>query len=112
MGRLNGSGLLPVPADQIETAAALGIGTIGDDSEVAHPVAVAQQFALVRTDADRKIAGRRNRILFPEAVARQVVDLGSLADRIGLVPIDFPVVLGQRGDAFGRVSGILCKVEP
>jgi hypothetical protein len=47
-----------VPADQIETAAALGVGTVGDDAEVVHPVAVAQQLALARADADGEIAAR------------------------------------------------------
>jgi len=50
---------------QIETAAALGVGTVGDDAEVAHPVAVAQQLALARADADGEIAARRDRVLFP-----------------------------------------------
>ena len=35
MGMLNGSGLLPVPADQVEAAAALGIGAVSDGPGVA-----------------------------------------------------------------------------
>jgi len=40
---LDGSSLLPVPADQVEAAAAFGIGAVGDDAEVAHPIAVIEQ---------------------------------------------------------------------
>src|SRR6201987_2297273 len=100
---VDGSGLLRMPADQIEAAAALGIGAVGDDAEVAHPIAVAQQFALARTDADGEIAARRDRVLPPEAVAGQVIDLGPLADRVGLWLVSFPVILGQGGNAFGQL---------
>ena len=33
------------------------VGTVGDNAEVAHPVAVAQQLALARADADGEIGG-------------------------------------------------------
>src|SRR5690348_1533816 len=97
---LDGSGLLAVPSDQIEAVAAFGIRTVGDDAEVAHPVAVAQQFALARADADGEIAARRDRVLPPDAIAGQVIYLGPLADRVGLWLVSFPVILGQGGNAF------------
>src|SRR5712671_4715254 len=100
---LDGPGLLPVPADQIEAAAAFGIGTVGDDAEVAHPAAIAQQFALARADADGEIAARRDRILFPDAVAGQVIDLGPLTDRVDLWLVGFPMTFGQSGDTFGQL---------
>src|SRR5262249_34961250 len=100
---LDGSSLLPVPADQVEAAAAFGIGAVGDDAEVAHPIAVTEQLALARADADGEIAPRRDRVLLPDAVAGQVINLGPLADRVGLVLVSFPVVFGQRGDAFSQL---------
>jgi hypothetical protein len=45
-----------MPADQIEATAAFGIGAVGDDAEVADPIAVAQQLALALANADRKLA--------------------------------------------------------
>src|ERR1700692_1875448 len=98
---LDGSGLLPVPADQVEAAGAFRVGAVGDDAEVPYAVAVAQQLALARADADGEIATRRDGILFPDAVAGQVIDLGPLTDRIGLVLVGFPVLLGPGGDALG-----------
>ena len=56
VGVLDGAGLAAVPADQVEAAAAFGIGAVGDDAEMAHRVAVAQQSAVARADADRQIA--------------------------------------------------------
>jgi len=41
MGVFDGTGLLSVPADQIEATAALRVGAVGDNAEVADPVAVA-----------------------------------------------------------------------
>jgi hypothetical protein len=58
MRMLDSSGLLAMPADQIQTAAAFGIGTISDDAEVPHPIAVAQQLALARTNTNGEIAAR------------------------------------------------------
>src|SRR6266513_2889514 len=92
-----------MPADQIEAAADFGIGTLGDDTAVAHQVAVAQQLALARANADGEIAARRNGILFPDAVAGQVIDLGPLADCAGLWLVGFPMIFGQSGDAFGQL---------
>ena len=66
------AGLLPVPADQVETTAAFEIGTVGDDAEVTHPVAVAQQLALARADADGEIAARRDGVFLPDAVSRML----------------------------------------
>ena len=107
VGMLDGSGLLAVPSDQIETAAAFGVGAVGDDAELANPVAVAQQLALARADADREITPRRDRIPLPDAVAGQAVDLGPLADCVGFVLVGFPVLLGQRGNAFGELRAVL-----
>ena len=104
---LHGSGLVAVPSDQIKTAAAFGVGAVGDDAEVANPVAVAQQLALARADADREITPRRDRIPLPDAVAGQAVDLGPLADCVGFVLVGFPVLLGQRGNAFGELRAVL-----
>src|SRR6516225_9982080 len=87
MSVLDGSGFPPVPADQIETAAALGIGTVVTMQKVA--------------DADGKIALQRDRVLFSDAVAGQIIDLGPFADGVGLFPVEFPVILGQRRDALG-----------
>ena len=39
VGMLDGSGLVAVPSDQIKTAAAFGVGAVGEDAEVANPVA-------------------------------------------------------------------------
>src|SRR6202011_2087143 len=100
---LDGSGLLPVPADQVEAAGAFRVGAVGDDAEVPYAVAVAQQFALARADADGEIAARRNGILFPDAVAGQVIDLGPLADRVDLWLVGFPMTFGQSGDTFGQL---------
>jgi len=71
---------------------------------VAHPVAVAQQLALARANADGEIAARRDGVLVPDAVARQVINLGPLADRLGLFAIGPPMVLRQCGDAFGVLA--------
>src|ERR1700738_5177336 len=101
MGVLDGTGLLAVPADQLEAAAGLGVGTVGDNAEMAHPIAVAQQFALAWADADGEIAARRDGVFLPNAVAGQVIDLGPLADRIGLRLVSLSVILGQRGATFG-----------
>ena len=67
MGMLDGAGLASVPADQVEIIAALGLGTVGDDAEVVHPVALAQQLALAWADADGEIAAQ-DRVLVPDAV--------------------------------------------
>src|ERR1700682_6540693 len=103
MGMLDGAGLLAVPSDQIEATAAFGIRAVGDDAEVTHAVAVAQQLTLARANADRKIAARRDRVLLPDAVAGQVINLGPLADRIDLRLVGFPVILGQRRDTFRQL---------
>src|SRR3984893_1351980 len=103
MGMLDGAGLLAVPSDQIEATAAFGIRAVGDDAEVTHAVAVAQQLTLARANADRKIAARRDRVLPPDAVAGQVINLGPLADRIDLRLFGFPVILRQAGDAVGQL---------
>src|SRR5260370_14534866 len=92
MGVVDGTGLVPVAADQREAAAGLGVGTVGDNAEMAHPIAVAQQFALAWADADGEIAARRDGVLLPNAVAGQVIDLGPLADRIGLRLVSLPVI--------------------
>src|ERR1700740_2805595 len=103
MGVFDGSGLPAVPADQVETTAALGIGTVGDDAEVTRAVSVAQQLALARADADGEIAARRDRVFFPDAIAGQIIDLGPFADGVGLFSVYFPMILGQRGDALGQL---------
>ena len=56
MGMLDSPGLASVPADQVETTAALGIGAVGDDAEVTYPVAVTQQLTLAWADTDGEIA--------------------------------------------------------
>ena len=58
MGMLDGSGLLPVPADQIEATTAFRVGAVGDNAEMADPVAVAQQLALARAEADGEMTRR------------------------------------------------------
>jgi len=50
------------PADPVEAAAAFAVGAVGEDAEVAPPVAVAQQLAPARADADGEIAARRDRV--------------------------------------------------
>lgn len=84
---------------------AFGIEALSDDAEVVAAVAIAQQFALARADADGEIAARRNGILFPDAVAGQVIDLGPLADRVGFFLVGFPMILGQGGDTFRAATG-------
>src|SRR5271166_4622108 len=53
-----------------------------------------------RANADRKIAARRDRVLLPDAVAGQVINLGPFADSIDLRLVGFPLILRQGGDAF------------
>ena len=96
---LDGAGLLAMPADQVEAAAAIGIVAVRHDGEVLEARPVAQQLALPGLDADRQIAAGRRVLLRPVAVARHVVDLGPLADRIGFLARWLPVILGQRLDA-------------
>ena len=80
---LDGAGLLALPADQVEAAAALRVVAVCHDREVLHARAVAQKFTLLRFDADRQIAARRRELLVEVAVVGNVVDLGPLARRIG-----------------------------
>ena len=56
MGMLDGSGLAAVPANEVQTASVRRVGAVGDDAEVADRVAVAQQLALPRPDADRRLS--------------------------------------------------------
>src|SRR5258708_11426523 len=98
MGVLDGTGLVPVPADQLEAAAGLGVGTVGDNAEMAHPIAVAQQLALAWADADGEIAARRGCVLLPNAFAGQLIGLGPLADRIGLRLACLPGSPGPRAN--------------
>ena len=51
----------------------------------------------------QQIAARRDRVLLPDAVAGQVINLGPLADRIDLRLVGFPVILRQASDAFGQL---------
>jgi hypothetical protein len=65
--------------------------------------AVAQQFALVRADADSEIAPRRDCVLAPDAIAGQVIELGPLAHGVGLFPVEILVIPGQRRDTFAEL---------
>src|SRR5215470_5708942 len=103
MGMLDSPGLASVPADQVETIAAFGIGAVGDDAEVTHPVTVTQQLALARADADGEITARRDRVLFPDAVAGQIIDLSPFADGVGLFAVEFPMIFRQCRDALGEL---------
>ncbi len=103
VGVLDGAGLAAMPADEVEARAVRGVGSVGDDAEMAHPVAVAQEVALLGADADGEVAARGRRVLAPIAVARDIIDLGPFADRVGLLAVELPVILRQGGNAFGKL---------
>lgn len=71
-------------AVRLEAAAAVGIGPVGDDSEVAHLGAADQQLGLARPDADCQITSRSDGVLRPVAIAGHIVDLCPLADQVAL----------------------------
>src|SRR5216684_2282704 len=100
---LDGAGLAAVPADEVEAASRVGIGAVGDDAEMTDAAAVAEQLALARPDADGEVAARADRVLAPDAVARQVIDLGPFADRVVLFAIALPVIVRQGGNAFAKL---------
>ncbi len=56
VGVLDGAGLAAMPSEEVEPAATLGIGAVGDDGEVLHARAIAQEIGLAWPDADRQIA--------------------------------------------------------
>ena len=50
--------LAALPADQVEAAAALGVGPVGDDGELLDLAAVGARLALLAGDPDRPLAWR------------------------------------------------------
>jgi hypothetical protein len=57
----------------------------------------------VRADADGEIAPRRDCVFASDAIAVQAIDLGPLADGVGLIPVELLLILGQRRDAFAEL---------
>ena len=90
--------LAALPADQIEPRAAVRIGPVGDDREVLDLAAVGEQPALLLADPADQIARRCRPVLGGHPVARHVGHLGPMPDRIAVLPLDLPGMVGQRAD--------------
>ena len=96
VGVLDRAGLAALPADQVEPVPPSRIGPVGDDREVLDLAAVGEQPALLLADAADQIARRHGPVLGGHPVARHVRHLGPMPDRIAVLALELPGLLGQR----------------